>query len=353
MKRSLACAAAVAAALLSAPVTAHADEGTFTSVSLPFFWPTAELDDVAADTSGGVWIGGAQGEYCVVWADNCALYSNGAPVLRRWKGSSWTEYPLNGWTGQGQIGAIASSGAETWVAGGPTGSSGFHDYLARFDGTAFQKVDKPSQARLSMISTGPAGTWVSQVTGAGDPTPRLQKRTGSTWTGYALPIGDVSDLQARSATDAWAVGGSSTASGTAPAIAHYDGTSWTGVTPPTIPAGANDAFVKVVPVGATDVWALTWKYLTHWNGTGWTVIPLPDGIARGGDLAVAANGTVWVAPADYGTSTPYLYSGGSWHAATLPAGLKMYDITAVPGTSTIWGVAHKGTYSDPAALKNS
>ncbi|MFD0689776.1 hypothetical protein [Actinomadura fibrosa] len=353
MKRSLACAVAAATVLLSAPATAHADEGALTSVSLPFLWPRAELDDVAADASGGVWVGGAQGAYCVAWVDHCALFSNGNPVLRRWEGSSWREYPLNGWTGQGQIGAITTSGGETWIAGGSIGSSGYHDYLARFDGTAFQRVDRPSEAHLNMISTGPAGTWVAQVTGAGDPAPRLQKRTGSTWTGYALPFAIVSDLQARSATDAWAVGGSLTASGTTPAVAHYDGTSWTSVTPPPVPAGSNDELVKVVPVGANDVWALTWKYLTHWNGTGWTLIPLPTGIARGGDLAVAANGTVWVAPANYGTSTPYLYSAGSWRAATLPAGLNLYDITAVPGTSTIWGVAHKGTFSDPVALKNT
>jgi hypothetical protein len=144
---------------LSVPTTAHADEGAFTPVPLPFLWPTADLLDVAADGPGGVWIGGNQGAYCVMWWTTCGLRSDGNPVARRWDGTAWREYPLNGWTGQGRIQAIATSGGETWI-GGATGSPGSSDYLARFDGTAFQEVEKPTGAGIDMISTGPAGTWV-------------------------------------------------------------------------------------------------------------------------------------------------------------------------------------------------
>ncbi|MFB4308983.1 hypothetical protein [Actinomadura sp. GTD37] len=355
MKRALACAVAVTAALLSAPATAHADGDAFTSVPLPFLWPRAELQDVAADDSGGVWIGGAQGAYCVMWFDTCGLFSNGSPVVRRWNGSAWTEYSLKGWTGQGQIRSITSSGGETWVGGGTFGPSGSSDYLARFDGTAFQKVDKPTGVDLDVISTGPAGTWVSQIA-VGDGSPfRLHKRTGSTWTGYDLPLRSASDLQALTATDAWAVGSryGDSGEGTAPAIAHYDGSAWTSVTPPPTPADVDDSFVKVAPVGADDVWALTRKYLTHWNGADWTVVPLPDGLTSAGDLAVDGNGAPWVASSQDGAPSPYRYSGGTWHPAALPAGLAMHDITAMPGTSAIWGVAHKAGPSDPAVLKNS
>ncbi|TDC60708.1 hypothetical protein E1200_30020 [Actinomadura sp. GC306] len=355
MKRSFAgaVAAAVTAVLLSTPATAHADGETFTSVPLPFFWPKAELQEVAADDAGGVWVGGAQGAYCVMWGTTCGLFSNGNPVLRRWNGSSWAEYPLRGWTGEGQIRAVTSSGGETWIGGGTLGQSGSSNYLARFDGTAFQKVERPTEANLDVISTGPAGTWVAHRAIGDGPQFKLHKRTGSTWTGYDIALRSISDLQALTATDAWAVGSRypDSGPGIAPAIAHFDGTAWTAVTPPPIAAGVASSFLKVAPVGPNDVWALSREHLTHWNGTEWTVIPLPSAIPSARDLAVDGNGHPWVT-ADYGAPVPYRYSGGTWHPATIPAGKAMRAITPMPGTSTIWGVANREDRSNPAVLKN-
>lgn len=345
---------AVVAALLTVPSVSHAEEGdTLRSVRLPFLWPQAWLRDVVADDAGGAWVTGAQGTYCVPFVNQCVLQSWGNPVVRRWTGTSWRGYPIQGWTGQGEIDKISSGGGETWIGGGKSFESSHSEFLARFDGSRFQKVDKPSNRRIDMISTGPAGTWVDQEEDGNDQAPRLQKRTGSTWTGVTLPGGMMfaRDLQARTATDAWAVGGRPDGSDILPAIAHYDGTSWTSVPPPPIPAERYNPFLKVAPVGADDVWAITRKHLAHWDGAEWTVVPLPESLEQAFALAVDGSGTVWVAPGVSSPSVPHRYSGGTWHAIAMPAGTKMVDIAVVPGATTLWGVARKGT--DPVFLTNS
>lgn len=346
MKRAVAVVSAVAAlASLPAPALAAAPE--LRTVSLPFLWPWAQLFDVAADGSGGVWVGGAQGKYCLHWGDLCPVYSDGNPVIRRRVGSSWKEYPLNGWTGEGGIGRIASGAGETWIGGGSSTDGASSSYVARFDGSAFQRVAIPAGS-IGMLATGPAGTFIGRWDV--DPGQRLLKRTGDTWTVVKVPgVDDVNDLQGLTATDAWAVGDRQDPQGSVPAVAHFDGAGWTSVPPP---AGTGDErFLKVVPVAADDVWAITQKHLAHWNGSAWTLIAAPTGLADLADLAVDASGTPWVAPAESAppSKPPYRYSGGEWEMVTIPAGTEVHDLAAVPGG--IWGAGTQG--DGPAAFNGS
>ncbi|MQY07352.1 beta propeller repeat protein [Actinomadura macrotermitis] len=338
MKRVLA-VAATAVALVSSPAPAFAAASELRPVALPFLWSKAELLDVTADGAGGVWIGGAQGRYCLRWADYCPVYSAGNPVVRRRVGSSWKEYPINGWTGQGQIRQIASSAGQTWITGGSDRNS----YVARFDGSAFQKVAIPIDQNdtLTMLATSPAGTFIARW--VPDPAQRLLKRTGDTWTAVETPGIDVLDLQGLSATDAWAVG-SQNDPGSMPAVAHYDGTAWKQVP---LPAETGPGwFLKVVPVATDDVWAIMQKRLLHWNGSAWTLVALPAGLPDLTDLAVDASGTPWIAAYH---SAPYRYSGGTWEKVTVPAGATVHDLAAVPGS--VWGTGEQG--ENPAAFNGS
>ncbi|MBO2450440.1 hypothetical protein J4573_25280 [Actinomadura barringtoniae] len=346
------CTRAAAVAALAIAVTAQpaqaAAPGDLHSAPLPFLWSRSELLDVAADGSSA-WVAGYQGAYCVPWVDHCGLYSSGNPVVRRWTGSAWKEYPLQGWSGQGQIGAVVTAPGETWIAGGTIGDSDYYDYLARFDGTAFQKIEKPSANTLDMLSTGPAGTWVAQIPPVGSSDPQLFRRTGSTWTPAALPADlRVNDVQARTATDVWTVGWNSTSTGGKTlAAAHFDGTTWTRVATP----ATDDEFVKVLPVAANDVYALTWNNLAHWNGTTWTLTPLPQSVDRGADLVRDASGDLWISKGHYPVVGNLLrYSNNTWHDISVP-GTLITDVVVAPGTSTIWGVGRKD--DNAAAVTNS
>ncbi|TDC90782.1 hypothetical protein [Actinomadura sp. 7K507] len=365
MRRSLASAAiAVAAVLsvpatLSAPMTAHAAEPEAQEVPLPFLWARSELHDVAVTGPDDVWAAGVQGVFCLPYYEQCVIDLEGNPVVRRWTGTSWTGYPLNGWTGNGPIEHVTSAAGETaagetWIAGrGRTGDV-WQGYVARFDGSSFQKVATPS-GRVERISTGAAGTWLAERAAVWTGRHSLYKRTGSTWTGVELPaeIHTITDVQARTATDVWLVGARAAEAGTPgrlPAAAHFDGTSWTGVPPPELPADVEDhGFVKVVPVGPDDVWAITTEFLTHWDGDDWTVVRIPEESWRSRDLVVDASGVPWVAmPAS--PSYLFRYVDGAWQDVPTAA-VGLHAIAAVPGTSTIWGAGAKG--NDAAAVRTS
>ncbi|WP_346042968.1 hypothetical protein [Actinomadura chokoriensis] len=346
MKRIMVAVVGMTAALVAVPGTAQAAVTDFHSVSLPFLWPDAGLNEVTPDGTGGVWAGGSQGAYCIPLFDHCEPY-NGNPVVRRYTGSSWKEYPLRGWSGDGGIGTISTYGAETWISARRTWGD-TPGYLGRFDGSAFQRV-AGVHSEGDRVSTGPAGTWLYNGPGS------VHRRNGSAWTPVPIPeeMRSVNDVQARTATDAWLVGDRYTDAGnhSLPALAHFDGTSWTSVTPPELPAGVNDWITKVVPVAADDVWVIMNGYLAHWSGGAWTVVPAPENAGILYDLAVDASGTPWVAGSPGGDPNLYRYSGGAWELATLPTGTRVNGITVLPGTSTVWGVGFNS--GNAAAVTNS
>ncbi|WP_344829076.1 hypothetical protein [Actinocorallia longicatena] len=334
MKRLLAIAA-----VLSFATPANAAAPELSEVKLPFLWSEAGLGTVAVDVGGGAWIGGAQGKYCIKWADFCAVSSPGNPVLRHREGTFWKEYPLNGWNGQplngqGQIAKVVSSGAETWVMG--TDRAGYPGtYVARFDGKAFQPVTLPVKD-ISSLYTSPAGTFITYYEGLDS---RLAKRTGTTWTEIKLPdLFSPYDVQGLAGNDLWSVGGGS---GGASYVQHFDGKTWTSTK---LNAGLGDEFVSAIaPVTSKNVWALSNLRLLHWTGSAWTGVNAPAGTDGLSDLAVDASGTPWVTLRKSGSATglPYRYVLGAWEPVKLPAGVSVGDLAAAPGGG-VWGVGAKG-----------
>ncbi|QFG25338.1 hypothetical protein [Actinomadura sp. WMMB 499] len=332
---------ALAASLVVAgvPGTARAAETGWGAVPLPFLWPDAALSEVVPDGEGGVWVGGHQGAYCVpVVIIGCVARSDGNPVVRRRTGTSWTEYPINGWTGTGPINRIASAAGETWIA--EIGIWWETDFLARFDGSAFQKVELPPGFQLDAVGTGTGGTWIAGFTDD-EQEPRLFRRTGGTWTAVDLPTGmvKVTHLQAsRDGTTMWAAGLGPSA---VRAAARFDGTSWTSVPP----APVVNAFSAIVPLAGDDVWAATATALVHWDGHAWTDFPFPDDYPLRGyfeDLAVDTSGTVWVTGGDRWL---HRYRDGAWTRVEFgPSyGLVLSGLTTVPETNTVWAVGREGS----------
>lgn len=83
-------------------------------------------------------------------------------------------------------------------------------------------------------------------------------------------------VSAISPTDAWAVGGYRSPSGSAVLIEHWDGSQWSLVAPPAV---GNSTLYGVDALASDDVWAVGGAHgdslVEHWDGTGWSVAPSP------------------------------------------------------------------------------
>ncbi|MGI8329262.1 hypothetical protein ACRYCC_04810 [Actinomadura scrupuli] len=351
MKRALAilallcCIAPVAAPAASAQTAA----GDWRRVGLPFLWPNAGLTDISAAGPSDVWITGVQGAICIpqIASWGCSWSSDGNPVARRWNGSAWKEYPLPGYSGNGQLSMVtAAAPDDVWVA------SDFPyqpRYLAHFDGSAFTKIESPVPDAYVKVFAGQSGTWLTTSVLNGDT--GLYRRVGGTW--QATPAGDISylmDVRARTATDAWAVGALRGSGFDRAAVAHWDGQAWQPVAYP-----RNDPrLTGVLPVTATDVWATVSGagYVVRWNGSAWSQVDLPAGVTNV-ELVLDGSGTVWAGGQEtvivdgYPRRRPILmsYTGGAWQRVTLatPWGaseMAISGLTSVPGTGAIWLAAN-------------
>jgi hypothetical protein len=169
-------------------------------------------------------------------------------------------------------------------------------------------------------------------------------------------------VTAISPSDAWAVGqvaGSQPDTGSA-WILHWDGTTWAQVTSP-MPSGADDAYLDgVAAVSASDIWAVgsstnskgNFKPLAlHWNGTSWAIVPTPA-LFLGSLNAVTAVSTsdVW-AVGTYGTNPEKAlvlrWNGTSWSQVATPPTGSFADLNGVSADSATDAWA-VGWYGDPS-----
>lgn len=182
-----------------------------------------------------------------------------------------------------------------------------------------------------------------------------ERLVGGKWTivpTAPVPALDDTRLHAiafRTATDGWAVGEDTSASGPAniaqSLIEHWNGTSWTRVPSP---AGepANTRLTALTVISASDAWAVGGSTIEHWNGTSWSLSPSSLPAARLlGVSAVAAN-DVWVVGAN-GARHPnpviQHWNGSSW--TQVPQPVNGFDsilgsVSAVSSTD-VWAVGEQ------------
>lgn len=365
--RFIAAAALAGSVLLAASTTAHAAPATpaqaaadeWRRVSLPFLWPSAGFRDISAAGPSDIWVAGVQGAICIpqIASWGCSWRNDGNPVARRWDGSAWREYPLPGYTGNGEMSMVATAAPnDVWVAANFPYQP---RYLAHFNGSAFTKVAPPVPDASVRVFAGRSGTWLA--TSTPDNNTGLYRRVGNTW--QSAPAGNIDyvmDVQARTATDAWAVGSLRGAPTDRAAVAHWDGQSWQPVDYPR----ADGRLASVLPVSATDVWATVRyaDYVVRWNGSAWSQVDLPPGV-EDVDLTVDGSGTVWAGGHEdvvIDGDTRYRpvlmsYTGGAWQRVpvAMPWGasdMSINGLATVPGTGKIWVAANANT--GPVALTN-
>jgi hypothetical protein len=169
------------------------------------------------------------------------------------------------------------------------------------------------------------------------------------WTVVNVPQTGISTVLygafARTGTDTWVVGRQFGASGQPappPVAYHWNGSTWSLLTTPTLPAAASLAAVSAS--SATDAWAVGWtggythKALTeHWNGSAWNIVTGPGSSAKFFALRGVADlspVSAYAIGSDPGVA--YHWDGAAWRTVTLPdAGFAASAITAVSATD-IW-----------------
>ncbi len=165
-----------------------------------------------------------------------------------------------------------------------------------------------------------------------------------------------------SATDAWAVGDYTDDATGAPntLILHWDGTSWSHVPSPN-PGSSINSLYDVDAESATDAWAVGWygngpgepsnTLILHWDGTSWSQMPSPNPGGFGGLLdgvSVLSATDAWAVGISYpvgGTKDALIlhWDGTSWSMVDGPNVPGLHRVSADSATDA-WAIAVRSTY---------
>jgi hypothetical protein len=208
----------------------------------------------------------------------------------------------------------AVSATNAWAVGRADGAA----YTVHWNGSTWSTVSLPagvcdlfeSDCQLTGVSADPAGDVIAVGTalypGAGwEVTPLAYRWSGGAWAAMPTPSGagayEFGHVKTFSATEAWAVGASST-TGT-PAANYWNGTSWTSVPTPTLTT-LGLTMNAISGSSGQDVWAVGlaqssgYRHVVrnsvamHYNGTSWTAVSVPEtqGLL---DIAVTSPTNAW------------------------------------------------------------
>lgn len=154
--------------------------------------------------------------------------------------------------------------------------------------------DQPAGHFLGVSAVSATDAWAVGGTSWENPSQTLAEHwNGSSWTKVPTPIQGGSALfnavAATFASNAWAVGSIGPGPGDpaveSPLIEHWDGTAWS-AQPFAVPTDGGQ-FTAVAATSADDAWAVGYTGATsegtgqttmieHWDGSGWTQVSSPD-----------------------------------------------------------------------------
>jgi hypothetical protein len=306
-------------------------------------------------------------------------------LIEHWNGSSWTPVPTpDPGSGDNFLTSIrASSPASIWAVGGFVDDTGIVQPLVlHYDGSAWTRQNTPVLAgsQLNGVRAVAANNvWAVGYAENQDATLILHW-DGTAWSQVPSPSpggGNIlNSIAAHSASDAWAVGvtssspfgargrpapgGRATATADPQAlILHWNGTSWQRVPSPS--PGAVDLLTSVGASSATSAWAvgLTQASITsapqtftlRWNGSAWKQVASPDpgGPGRSDQLfgvVVNSASSAWAVGSSAGSKVIILrWNGSAWAAVPSPnPGSLSNELlgVAAQSASNIWGVGDFG-----------
>jgi hypothetical protein len=234
-------------------------------------------------------------------------------VVAHWNGTTWTrESTPNGNPGGfNNLYGVAAAGGTVWAVGNyvdPTSSINRRKLILQRAAGSWRVSAAPIVATYETLAAvdavGPADAWA-----VGSATSNIQSSplaplalhwNGTSWVSMTVPATGgttLAGVDARTTSDVWAVGSSSSAGAAQPYVAHFDGSSWRHVATPTVAGGGE--LTDVVALSSSTVVAVGRSNGTplvlRWNGTSWireatapvSSNPYLTGAAAGGP------GTVW------------------------------------------------------------
>jgi hypothetical protein len=223
-------------------------------------------------------------------------------------------------------------------------------------------------AALSPTSAWAVGSWYDVNQAA--PRTLVERWNGTAWSTMTSPnatsfYNELHDVDATSATNAWAVGYANGASGVngqpRNALAmRWNGSAWS-IVPTPQPGGSFRQLYGVKAFSTTDAWAVGWysdpsftseALLLHWNGTAWTQVEAGSSGNTLEAVAGVASNDVW-AVGYSGTGHPLAlhYDGTAWTQVTMPDpgnGAFLHSVAAI-SANDVWAVGSKNGYHEPVA----
>lgn len=273
---------------------------------------------------------------------------------RTWRASSTQQVPTQSWFED----ASATSPTDAWAVGLSIG--GVDNVIGHWGGAGWRPVSSndPSTSLYDVAAVSPTEAWA--VGDYGDPqgrfvNARVLQWDGAAWSVSPAPTGGsyafLYSVSADSATDVWAAGFWTDASGGHPLALHFDGATWTQVT--TVSPTGGDVFKAVDAIGPDDVWAVGYQepqpnsfqpLIEHWDGAAWSVVTAPALSGHSNFLYGLSGATaddVWaVGPVSQTQPTIAMHwDGTTWAVVDLagqPNRLYTFEDVVAIGADDVW-----------------
>jgi hypothetical protein len=292
----------------SHPLTMRFDGRRWSQVPMPMPAGQVRLLSVFARSTSDAWAVG----YYVREHEGI-----GRTLAMHWNGNKWSIVPTpNPPVLAGQDRAmlwdvVALGRHDVWAVGSVfvEGATPSTSTLAmRWNGTNWTIVPTAdlgdSSGQLLSVARVP-GFETLWAVGSGEGALIERYRNGS-WAQIAAPgAAGLHDVTALAWNDAWAVGGSLLADGSA-LILHRSGSKWRVVLSPPSPVGGTAVLAAVSAVSAADVWAVGYMgragsaatyrpLMEHWDGSKWSIVasPIADMAGQLTDVTVRRSGWGW------------------------------------------------------------
>lgn len=276
-------------------------------------------------------------------------------VVAHWNGAAWTTFSPAGLPRLSALGAVAAFPGGAWAVGeyGLTqhgdGGGIAKLLIVRLTGTTMRRVPVPGLTDGDLVDV--AATSASNAWAVGDGQ-LLLHWNGTAWTRWPRPrMGDgvFTAVAASSASNAWAV---TYAGRHLPPIMHWNGQRWGRVANPDI--GIPYDLSDVATTSAKEVWALgsapegsSRALLLHWDGRRWTcaltrqIHPPKFPYFYLAAVSASSPGDAWAVGSYLDSADRALalhWNGHSWEQVITPRVGSLWDVVFVPQSGLVWAV---------------